>query len=78
MRDARLVCGMDLRRMAPTAEDTMRVDGFVARHGGVLSVSAVGDVTLAMTWDGPDGARATITAPTISAGLQALADRMAV
>lgn len=75
--DARIMCGMDVRRIAWTPEDTARGEGFVARHGGLLCAMPVGDAAIGLTWTPDGGPIVTVTGATYGEALTRLVTQVA-
>lgn len=76
MADARIICGADIRRTQWGPEDTARVEGFVARYGGSVSIATVGDAAVAVTWDAAPGPSVTATGSTFGEAFHALSVRV--
>lgn len=74
--DTRLMCGMDLRRMATSPEDVARVEAFLGEYGGTMSVYPVWGVAMAVEWEPCNGPSVTGTGPTVAMALQSLRERV--
>lgn len=74
--DARQMCGHDMRRSGLWPTDRARVEAFVQRYGGMLSAYPVGDVAIALQWEGDDGETHTATAHNMAEAFHKLRHQM--
>jgi hypothetical protein len=72
MRDLRMMCGSDLRRVAMGPEDEARAEAFVAQHVGVMDTFAVGHAAVAVQWTAANGHVLTTTGTTAAEALSLL------
>lgn len=50
MRDARQICGQDVRRTGFWPTDEARIEAFLARYGGMIEAGPVGDAAVMLRW----------------------------
>lgn len=70
--DLRLLCGHDTRRSNIWPTDRARAEAFVARFGGSLSATTVGDAAIALRWEADSGQIVTAAGPTTAIALDRL------
>lgn len=76
--DARILCGQDVRRGAMWPSDAARADAFVSEFGGTLSAYPVGNVAIALQWEGERGEVRTTTASSVSEAFSKLRHAMTI
>lgn len=74
--DERLLCGQDVRRSGFWPTDKARAEAFVARFGGTLAATAVGDAAIALRWEAASGQMVTATGPTTAVAFDRLTQAM--
>jgi hypothetical protein len=72
MRDARVICGYDVRRTGFWPTDSARADAFMAQYGGTLSAMPIGNVAIALQWESEDGELVTATGATVAIAFEQL------
>lgn len=74
--DERVLCGQDVRRSGFWPTDKARAEAFIARFGGTLAATAVGDAAIALRWEAVNGQVVTATAPTTADAFERLTRAM--
>lgn len=77
-QDARIVCGMDLRRAGVSPEDHARAEAWVGRYGGTVALYPVGDAAVAVEWYADaQGPVVRVTGATVGEAFATLRERVA-
>lgn len=72
LEDVRILCGQDVRRSGFWPTDSARAEAFIARFGGTLAATTVGDAAVALRWEASSGQVVTATGPTTAAAFERL------